>query len=124
MEPPRPENPKAQYGSPNLESQPPNYNQSTNYNQSATPNQPAHYNQPAEYNQPANYNQADNRNATNQSTYTGTDKLIGVILCFFFPFIAVGLKRGVGAQFWINLVLWFFFFFPGFIHGLYIVLKD
>ena len=52
------------------------------------------------------------------------NKIVQVILCFFIPPLAVYLKKGtIDNDFWINLVLTFLGYFPGLLHGLYIILK-
>ncbi|MCA9304074.1 MAG: YqaE/Pmp3 family membrane protein [Phycisphaerales bacterium] len=54
---------------------------------------------------------------------TGVPTIVLVILAFFLPPLAVGLKVGVTGQFWINLILSLLFWLPGFIHALVVVLK-
>ena len=49
--------------------------------------------------------------------------LIEVLLALFVPPVAVFLKVGLGVQFWINLLLTLFFFFPGMVHALWIVAR-
>lgn len=51
-------------------------------------------------------------------------KILLVVLCFFFPFVAVLLKDGLSIK-----VLWAFLLqllghVPGVVYGLYVVLKD
>ncbi len=50
-------------------------------------------------------------------------KVLLVILAFFIPPLAVGLKEGVTNQFWINLILTIIFWFPGMIHAMVVVLR-
>ena len=52
------------------------------------------------------------------------NKLVLILLAIFLPPVAVGLKRGVGAPLFINIVLWFLFAIPGIIHALIVVLND
>jgi uncharacterized membrane protein YqaE (UPF0057 family) len=49
--------------------------------------------------------------------------LIEVLLAIFLPPGAVFLKVGLGVQFWINLLLTLFFFFPGMVHALWVVAR-
>ncbi|MDF1810128.1 MAG: YqaE/Pmp3 family membrane protein [Phycisphaerales bacterium] len=51
------------------------------------------------------------------------NKLIMILLAIFVPPVAVGLKVGFTAHFWINLLLWFVTWIGGIIHGLIVVLK-
>jgi uncharacterized membrane protein YqaE (UPF0057 family) len=53
----------------------------------------------------------------------GIPKIVLIILAFFIPPLAVGLKEGITAQFWINLILTLIFWLPGFIHALVVVLR-
>lgn len=52
-----------------------------------------------------------------------TNTLLMVIIAILLPPLAVFLKRGFGGSFIINLILCLFFFLPGLIHALYVVLK-
>lgn len=47
--------------------------------------------------------------------------IIRVICAIFMPPLGVFLQVGFGKDFWINLVLTFFFFFPGMIHAIWII---
>lgn len=49
--------------------------------------------------------------------------LIRIILAIFLPPVAVFLKEGIGTNLIINIVLTIFFFVPGMIHALWILLK-
>ncbi|MGV6813946.1 MAG: YqaE/Pmp3 family membrane protein [Phycisphaerales bacterium] len=51
------------------------------------------------------------------------NQLVMIILAIFIPPVAVGIKYGITGQFWINLLLWFFTWIGGVIHGLVVVLK-
>ena len=51
------------------------------------------------------------------------NKLILIILAILLPPIAVFLKTGVGLQLIINIVLCLFFYIPGILHALWLVLK-
>ena len=51
------------------------------------------------------------------------NKLILIILAILLPPIAVFLKAGVGLQLIINIVLCLFFYIPGILHALWLVLK-
>lgn len=51
------------------------------------------------------------------------NKILQVIVALFIPPLAVYMKTGkIDNTFWINLVLTFFFFVPGVLHALYVVL--
>ena len=51
------------------------------------------------------------------------NKILQVIVCFFIPPLAVYMKKGtIDNAFWINVVLSFFFWIPGVLHALYVVL--
>ncbi|NNJ72120.1 MAG: YqaE/Pmp3 family membrane protein [Enterobacterales bacterium] len=49
------------------------------------------------------------------------NKLVLIILAIFLPFIAVFLKKGVGKDLIINIILCLFFYVPGIIHALWLV---
>ncbi len=51
------------------------------------------------------------------------NKVLMIILAILIPPIAVGIKVGFTAHFWINLLLWFFTWIGGIIHGLIVVLR-
>ncbi|GGK65195.1 YqaE/Pmp3 family membrane protein [Amphritea balenae] len=51
------------------------------------------------------------------------NKLLLIILAILLPPIAVFLKTGVGLQLLINIILCLFFYIPGIIHALWLVLK-
>lgn len=50
------------------------------------------------------------------------NKLLLVILAILLPPAAVAAKSGITSQFWLNLILTLFFFVPGMIHALIVVL--
>lgn len=50
-------------------------------------------------------------------------KLLLVIIAILIPPLAVGLKTGVGAPLFINIILTLLFYVPGLLHALYVVLK-
>ncbi len=50
------------------------------------------------------------------------NKVLMIILGILLPPIAVGLKVGFTAHFWINLLLWIFTWVGGIIHGLWVVM--
>jgi uncharacterized membrane protein YqaE (UPF0057 family) len=52
-----------------------------------------------------------------------TNKLLLIIIAFFLPPLAVGLKAGVGGALFLNIILTLLFWLPGFLHALYVVLK-
>jgi uncharacterized membrane protein YqaE (UPF0057 family) len=49
--------------------------------------------------------------------------LIEVILALFLPPVAAFMKAGLGAQFWINLILTLIGYLPGSIHALWLVAR-
>ena len=51
------------------------------------------------------------------------NKIVTIILAIFLPPIAVFLKKGVGKDLLINIVLCLMFFIPGVIHALWLVTK-
>jgi len=51
------------------------------------------------------------------------NKIVMVLLAIFLPPIAVYLKKGVGNDIIINIVLCVFFYLPGSLHALWLVLK-
>jgi uncharacterized membrane protein YqaE (UPF0057 family) len=52
------------------------------------------------------------------------DRFIEVLIALFIPPLAVGLRRGLGLDLLINLVLCLFFFVPAVIHALFVVCSD
>jgi uncharacterized membrane protein YqaE (UPF0057 family) len=51
------------------------------------------------------------------------NKILLIILAIFLPFVAVFLKKGVGSDLFINIILCIFFWLPGVIHALWVVTK-
>ncbi len=50
--------------------------------------------------------------------------LLLIILAILLPFLAVYLKQNkITKDFWINIILCIFFWLPGIIHALWVVLK-
>ena len=49
--------------------------------------------------------------------------IIRIIIALFLPPVAAFLTVGLGLQFWLNLILTCFFFLPGSIHALWLVVK-
>lgn len=49
--------------------------------------------------------------------------LLMIILAIFLPFIAVFLKKGIGKDLLINIILCIFFYLPGTIHALWVILN-
>jgi uncharacterized membrane protein YqaE (UPF0057 family) len=52
-----------------------------------------------------------------------TNKLLLVIIAILLPPLAVYLETGAGKHFIINIILCIFFYLPGIIHALWLVLK-
>ena len=50
-------------------------------------------------------------------------KIILIILSILLPPLAVFLKSGAGKDLLINIILCIFFYVPGILHALYVVLK-
>lgn len=50
--------------------------------------------------------------------------IIRIILAIFLPPVAAFLTVGIGLHFWLNLILTLFFFIPGSIHALWLVVKN
>ncbi|KAL6931714.1 hypothetical protein ACO0R3_003179 [Hanseniaspora guilliermondii] len=51
-------------------------------------------------------------------------KIINIVLAIFLPPLAVFMIRDCTRDFYINLVLTIFFFFPGMLHALFLVLNE
>ncbi|CAH2445782.1 Amphotericin B resistance protein [Komagataella phaffii CBS 7435] len=51
-------------------------------------------------------------------------KIITVIIAVFLPFLAVFMVKGAGRDLLINIILCCFFWFPGILHALYVVLTS
>ncbi len=49
--------------------------------------------------------------------------LIEILLAIFLPPVAAFLKAGLGAQFWINIILTIIGWFPGSLHALWLVAR-
>ncbi|WP_047042276.1 YqaE/Pmp3 family membrane protein [Vibrio mexicanus] len=52
-----------------------------------------------------------------------TNKLLMIIICVLMPPLAVFISKGFSKDFFINLILTIFFFVPGMIHALWLLLK-
>ena len=48
--------------------------------------------------------------------------ILRIILAILIPPLGVFMQVGIGAQFWINLVLTMLGYIPGIIHAIYIIL--
>ena len=56
-----------------------------------------------------------------QNNKTNTNEVLLVILLLTIPFVAVYLERGMGSEFWIDLLLWIFLvWIGGVIYGFYV----
>lgn len=51
------------------------------------------------------------------------NKIVLIILAIFLPPVAVFLKKGVGQDLLINIVLCICFWVPGIIHALWLIMK-
>lgn len=58
-----------------------------------------------------------------EPTTMDTNKLLLIIIAILLPPLAVGLKEGIGVHLVLNIVLTIFFWLPGFLHALWIVLR-
>ncbi len=54
---------------------------------------------------------------------TEMSKLLLVIIAILITPLAVGLKTGIGAPLFINIILTLLLWLPGMLHALYVVLK-
>ena len=54
----------------------------------------------------------------------GFSTFLGLLACTFLPPLGVFLKRGIGLQLLLNLLLTALFWFPGSIHALWILVED
>ncbi|RDX40815.1 UPF0057-domain-containing protein [Lentinus brumalis] len=52
-----------------------------------------------------------------------TSDVILYFLALFIPPLTVFFKRGLAADFWINILLWIFGWIPGVIHAWYVLSK-
>ncbi|QIR13145.1 YqaE/Pmp3 family membrane protein [Shewanella aestuarii] len=52
------------------------------------------------------------------------NKILLIILAVLLPPVAVFLKKGVGKDLLINIILCIFFYVPGIIHALWVILQD
>lgn len=53
-----------------------------------------------------------------------TNKLLLILIAIFLPPVAVFLKKGVGQDLLINIVLTIFFFLPGVLHAVWVLTRD
>ena len=51
-------------------------------------------------------------------------KVLKIILAIILPPVAAYMQVKITAHFWVNIVLTIFFFLPGIIHALWLVLTD
>ncbi|OFX14682.1 MAG: proteolipid membrane potential modulator [Alphaproteobacteria bacterium RIFOXYD12_FULL_60_8] len=49
--------------------------------------------------------------------------LLRIVIALFLPPLAAFLTVGLGLHFWLNILLTLFFFVPGMIHALWLVVK-
>ncbi len=49
--------------------------------------------------------------------------ILQIILAIFLPPVAVAMAKGIGSDFFINLILTLLFFVPGMIHAFYVISK-
>ena len=56
-----------------------------------------------------------------QPLHNGDMDIIRIILSILLPPLGVFLQVGIGAQFWINILLTLFGYIPGVIHAVYII---
>ncbi|MCT7943223.1 MULTISPECIES: YqaE/Pmp3 family membrane protein [Shewanella] len=53
-----------------------------------------------------------------------TNKLLLIIIAILLPPVAVFLKKGAGKDLLINILLCIFFFVPGLIHAIWVVIQE
>jgi uncharacterized membrane protein YqaE (UPF0057 family) len=58
------------------------------------------------------------------SNHAGVSLLLLVIITILIPPLGVALAKGIGIQFWIDLILTLLFYFPGLIYGLIVILSN
>jgi uncharacterized membrane protein YqaE (UPF0057 family) len=51
-------------------------------------------------------------------------KIVKILCAIFLPPVAAFLQVGLTKHFWINIILSIFFYLPGIIHALWLVLTD
>ena len=54
------------------------------------------------------------------SSSTSTSDLLRVLLSVLLPPLGVFLQEGIGAQFWLNVLLTLFGYVPGLVHAVWI----
>ncbi|MDO6619633.1 MULTISPECIES: YqaE/Pmp3 family membrane protein [unclassified Shewanella] len=52
------------------------------------------------------------------------NKILLIILAILLPPVAVFLKKGVGKDLLINIILCLLFFLPGVLHAIWVVIQD
>ncbi|KAF8338654.1 hypothetical protein F5887DRAFT_982256 [Amanita rubescens] len=57
------------------------------------------------------------------AVHSGTNVLL-YIIAIFIPPLPVFLKRGIGSDFWINILLWILGWIPGVIHAWWVIGKS
>ncbi len=50
--------------------------------------------------------------------------ILRIIIAIFLPPVAAFLTVGIGLHFWLNILLTIFFFVPGMIHALWLVVRN
>ena len=50
--------------------------------------------------------------------------ILRIVIAIFLPPLAAFLTVGIGLHFWLNLLLTIFFFVPGMIHALWLVVTN
>ncbi|ARD24275.1 MULTISPECIES: YqaE/Pmp3 family membrane protein [Shewanella] len=53
-----------------------------------------------------------------------TNKLLLIIIAILLPPVAVFLKKGVGKDLLINVILCLLFFIPGLLHAIWVVIQE
>ena len=53
-----------------------------------------------------------------------TNKLLLIIIAILLPPLAVGLVKGIGGHLILNIILCLFFWLPGLLHALWVVLNQ
>jgi uncharacterized membrane protein YqaE (UPF0057 family) len=69
------------------------------------------------------YDPTDRSQYFHQLSREKTMDLIRIIIAILLPPLGVFLQVGLGAQFWLNILLTLLGYFPGIIHAVYIIAK-
>jgi uncharacterized membrane protein YqaE (UPF0057 family) len=68
-------------------------------------------------------NNTNNRVSISTSNNSGINLLLLIIITILLPPLGVALVKGIGLEFWLDLILTLLFYVPGLIYGLIVVLS-